>query len=498
MARTRTQLHTSARSTHSVTRGSAGEPTAPTTLTAPATLGTSDALTAPATLTVLTALTTLVALALGLGACKREMVTPPYVMDGDAGREVFARVDPAFQSSEMPVLFVTDRAIDKTTAAGPQYGFGRSRTLDYGVATVSIDQAPSWDELVANSTTVRNHRPQTITVSSVEKLGEFAPLMSRLGVSNGVIDLRPGAVDEIHAERQEFAAALDRWLEHTPRKEAFVYVHGFANTFDDAVTRLAESWHYGGRQAVPIAFTWPAGSGGLTGYAYDRESGEFAVLHLKLLLMALAENPRIERVHIISHSRGTDVASTALRELHMEVRAATGRGAVGMLSSRPILRMTPEQIAAAPTTAEYLKIRTLVLAAPDLNIDVFSQRFMSEGAIRAAERTIVYFSQDDGALAAAQWLFSGGNRVGDLSIDSFTPQQLEFLASVPSFEAITCETKGYSSHSYMFMHPSAFSDLLLVLRDQATPGPDGARPLEQPKPGLWLLRNDYLKPAASN
>jgi hypothetical protein len=59
---------------------------------------------------------------------------------------------------------------------------------------------------------------------------------------------------------------------------------------------------------------------------------------------------------------------------------------------------------------------------------------------------------------------------------------------------ISCETKGYSSHSYMFMHPGAFSDLLLVLRDDKPPGAANGRPLEQPKPGLWLLTNDYLKP----
>ena len=77
----------------------------------------------------------------------------------------------------------------------------------------------------------------------------------------------------------------------------------------------------------------------------------------------------------------------------------------------------------------------------------------------------------DSALAAAQWLFSGGKgRVGDLSVEDFTPAQLALLSQLPSVQMISCETKGYSSHSYMFMHPGAFSDLLLVLRDDKLPG----------------------------
>jgi len=437
------------------------------------------------------------AFALSLSACQREMIGPPYVMRGDAGRVQFAKVHPEFQTADIPVLYVTDRAVEKTNDSGPVYGYERSRNLAYGLVTVALDPSPTWEQLVADSTSEEKPEHYSLRVESVEPLGEFQSIVSRLGVRNGQIDLKPDTVQEVRSEQQQFCTTLSRWLDRTETKDAYVYVHGFANTFDDAAFRLAESWHYAGRQGVPIMFTWPAGRGGLTGYAYDRESSEFAVVHLKMLLMALAECPQVERVHLISHSRGTDVASSALRELHMEVRAATGRGSTGFFSTRPLVVMTPEQLAAAPSTAQYLKMRTLVLAAPDLNVEVFSQRFMSEGVLRAADRVVLYFSQEDSALAAAEWLFSGGNRVGDLSIEDFTPQQIEILSHLPSVEAISCKTKGTSSHSYMFMHPSAFSDLLLVLRDDLPPGAANGRPLEQPRPGVWLLTDDYLKPATA-
>jgi esterase/lipase superfamily enzyme len=433
---------------------------------------------------------------LTLASCQREMICPPYVVRGEHGREMFAAVDPAFQTADIPILYVTDRASDKTDECGPVYGFQRNRSVQYGVATVGLSPEPTWDELVAQSTRNTEHMPYSLRIESIEPLGEFADLTTRMEAQNGRLEPKPDAVRGLKDERAKFNEAMSRWLDHTNVKDAYVYVHGFNNTFNDAVFRLAESWHYGGRQGVPIVFTWPAGSGGLTGYAYDRESGEFAIVHLKLLLTALAECPQIERVHLISHSRGTDVATTTLRELHAEVRAATGRGIAGILSDRPLSTITPEAAIKAPYTFEFLKLHTLVLAAPDLDAEVFSQRFVGENLTRAAQRVVIYFSQEDSALALARWLFGGRGRIGDLGIDDFTPQQLAVLSQLSSVEMISCQTKGSSSHSYMFMHPSAFSDLLLVLREDRLPGAENGRPLEQPRPGVWLLTNDYLKPAA--
>jgi esterase/lipase superfamily enzyme len=435
-----------------------------------------------------------VAALLVLGGCARHLIGPPYVMRGEAGQDAFARVDPVFQTADIPVMYVTDRAIDETTPAGPRYGYRRNRSVEFGVVTVGLSPEPTWDELVETSTGDDETLPYALRIRSVEPLGEFRDLTSRMAVRDGQLVLADGGSEALAAERERFTEVMSRWLDHTAVKDAYVFVHGFNNSFDDAVFRLAESWHYGGRQGLPIVFSWPAGRGTLTGYAYDRESGEFAVVHLKMILLALAACPGIERVHLLSHSRGTDLATSALRELHMEIRAATGRGGIALFGTPPLVTLTPEQAARAPTTAQYLKMQTLVLAAPDLDAEVFSQRFVTENMLRAANHILVYFSQEDSALALARWLFGGGRRMGDLSIEEFTPRQIETLSLLPSVEMISCKTKGYSSHSYMFMHPSAFSDLLLALREGKSAGAANGRPLDQPQPGLWEMSNDYLAP----
>jgi hypothetical protein len=226
-----------------------------------------------------------------------------------------------------------------------------------------------------------------------------------------------------------------------------------------------------GRVGVPIVYSWPAGSGGLRGYFEDRESGEFTIYHLKEFLREVARCPEVERIHLIAHSRGTDVLTTALRELNLEDR---GRG------------LKPQK---------ELKLETLVLAAPDLDREVFSQRFVSEGLVNIARRVAIYYSAADSAVGMALWLFGSSQRLGAMSLADIEPESRRLLAGLPSFQTIYCSVSGFAtSHAYVFDDPAAMSDLILLLRDRCDPGEENGRPLRASEPALWTLDNDYLKP----
>jgi esterase/lipase superfamily enzyme len=262
-------------------------------------------------------------------------------------------------------------------------------------------------------------------------------------------------------------------LKYAPKKDVFLYVHGFNNTFEDAVFRLGMMWHMSGRAGVPIAYTWPAGRGGLTGYAYDRESGEFTIFHLKKFIKAVAASPDVERIHLIAHSRGTDVVCTALRELNIEIRSKNLR------------------------TQEQLKLENLVLAAPDMDADVFEQRFAIEDLHLVARRTTVYLSSTDVALALSDWLFDSKARMGNLTTEKFTEDAKKKLSQLKNFWFIDCKVKGYSSsHDYAFAHPAVLSDLILLLRDDKDPGAENGRPMKQRFTSVWEIDNDYLRNTA--
>lgn len=406
---------------------------------------------------------------------KTRLIATPTLMAGEPGRTTLAAVPAALQTPEMQILYAADRDIVSKGLFGVQYGSGRAGHLAVGTATVSFDPEMNWDDLVAISTAEKRRGDSpAMKCTSVVEFGRLAVSLQQMEVEDGRYVVPESQRRELDEARLKLHSQIRERLALTPRKDVYVFVHGFNNTFDDAVFRLAMMWHMAGRPGVPIAYTWPAGRGGLTGYAYDRESGEFTVFHLKLFLKALAACPDVQRIHLIAHSRGTDVACTALRELNIEIRAKDLR------------------------TQEQLKLANLVLAAPDMDGHVFEQRFAIEDLHLAAARTTVYLSRADLALALSRWLFGGGTRVGNLTPDEFSADARRKLSQLKSFYLIDCKVSGFSgSHDYAFAHPAVVSDLILLLRDNRNPGADSGRPLAAPHEGIWEIHNDYLKPAPS-
>ncbi len=409
--------------------------------------------------------------------CHRYLVaTPNILLHRDCCR-TFDDCPAGCQSPDMEVIYATDRANDKDTAAGPNYGYKRAKWLAFGTAKVSLNPHPTWQQLRADSLVQRRKQDYALNVSEVREAGRFAFVLDKLRATKDGLDVTARTYRELEQERAKLHDLLRERLAHTPQKDVFIFIHGFNTAFNDSVYRPAEVWHFMGRVGVPIAYTWPAGFPDLRGYAYDRESGEFTIFHLKNFIRTVASCPEVERIHLVAHSRGTDVTITALRELNIEYQAK------------------------GESTAEALKIENLVLAAPDLDEDVFMQRFTAENLLEAAKRTTIYVSTRDKAIGLADFLFASKRRVGALGPRDFSPSMRQMLAKLPNLQFIECNVKSSSivaSHDYVFNHPAALSDLILVLRDRRPPGAENGRPLRQSVEGVWELTNDYLATAPSH
>jgi esterase/lipase superfamily enzyme len=279
--------------------------------------------------------------------------------------------------------------------------------------------------------------------------------------------------DKAHVGDREGAVRAARdltadYLDRAPRKEIYLYVHGYNNNFEDAAAVIAQLWHFMGREGLPAIYTWPAGFGGARGYFRDRESGEFTIFHLKTYLRTLAGTPGLEKLHIIAHSRGTDVILTALRELHLEN------------GCDPL------------KTRKALKLGNLVLAAPDLDMEVTGQRVVAELVHRVPERLTIYNSPDDAAIGLAAWLFGSIRRLGRFTRDFLSGKKARALEIEPTLQIIEADVSaGMIGHSYFYANPAVSSDVILILRDNLAPGAENGRPLIKRGPGLWSITDDY-------
>ena len=243
-----------------------------------------------------------------------------------------------------------------------KYGYMRSTSLAFGSTVVDLGEDITWEQLLEASRTDKRLDDVKMEVRELNEIvrGPNAPIPYT--EVDGKIVEDPEFLAQRTAAAEVFRKIMVQQLALTPRKEVFIFVHGFHNDFDDAAFAMAELWHFLGRIGVPIIYTWPAGHPGLFGYTYDRESSEFTVYHLRQTLQFLSTFPEVEKIHLIAHSRGTDVAVTALRELTIAARAAG---------------VDPK---------EKYKIHNFVLAAPDIDRQVAQQRIIGDHLAHSAYR----------------------------------------------------------------------------------------------------------------
>ncbi len=399
--------------------------------------------------------------------------TPNVLRDG-SGSQVLEQLPQDQHVVEMPIIYFTDRARVSAPDQPPIYGTKRSSFASFGQAVVSLDPAPTWDELVKASGSAPTGGPRHMTVPKVEELGNFSFTPESFEVVDGNLRFRPEAAEGISERVRQFEEIVRSRLALAGEKDVYIYVHGVNNSFEDAVCRAAVIWHSIGRRGVVVAYAWPAGGSGPFGYFYDRESGEFSVCHLKRLISGLAAYPEVERIHLIAHSRGCDVVTTALREINLECRA---RGL---------------------STMAALKLQTLVLAAADLDAAVFGLRMQLENLAAVARQVVIYSSTSDQAVEFADWLFTSKARLGTLSKEEIDLAMQELLARIPSLQCVRCVVSGGgTTHDYLFTNPGAMSDLILVLRDRKEPGAANGRPLTPLGGAFWTLDNSYALPAGA-
>jgi esterase/lipase superfamily enzyme len=386
----------------------------------------------------------------------------------DSSIDPFEATPPELRTTSATVLYATDR---KPETLDGVYGYSatRSRAVSFGLCTVRMgNERTTWEDLVVASTTREHKTPLPLALEHIDERGTYPALRPFIQADGRWVE-DPIETRELAEATTKVHALLSERLALTPRKEVFLFVHGYNNTFASGAFRAAQIWHFIGRGGVPVLYSWPAGSAGiLQGYTRDRESGEFAIPHLKRFIRDLASCEDVKKINLIAHSRGTDVLGTALRELHIETRG-TGK-----------------------STHDDLKLGQIVLAAPDLDLDVYIERFSTDRVGFVFDQVTVYASPDDKAIGLSTWLFGSLRRIGQVQLKDLHPDIALPVRNHPYVHVIEmrCKTDGLG-HGYFLSSPACLSDLILVLRDGRMPGAKNGRPLFDDPTGFWQLKDGY-------
>jgi esterase/lipase superfamily enzyme len=257
-------------------------------------------------------------------------------------------------AGQVNLLVATTRA-PVLEPPGVMFGASRGRGLDFADIAVSIPPA------------------------SVRQPGDL-PLPSSLP-ANPERDFTI-----LRADRMDLAQAkanFDARVRRTPGRRVLIFVHGFNTRFEEAVYRFAQIVYDARVDVAPVLFTWPSG-GNVTDYVYDRDSAVYSRDALEVVLQALVKDPNVDSISVLAHSMGSYLVIESLRQM-----AIRDRG------------LSP-------------KIRDVMLASPDIDVDVFRRQIAEIDAGPRPAQFTLFTSRDDRALGLSSFLARDSTRLGSL------------------------------------------------------------------------------------
>ncbi|WP_208435781.1 alpha/beta hydrolase [Bartonella phoceensis] len=178
--------------------------------------------------------------------------------------------------------------------------------------------------------------------------------------------------------KQQLNAALAKKTKG--KREIFLFIHGYNNNFADGTFRTAQFTYDYSLNVVAVHYSWPSAAS-IPLYIYDRDSANFARDGLIELLTLLSETDA-DQISVVAHSMGNFVIMESLRTLALQGKY------------KPIRRIT-----------------SFLMAAPDIDIDVFERQL--NDIKRLPQPTAILVSRADKALAVSRRLTGGHHRVGD-------------------------------------------------------------------------------------
>ncbi|MEX2175241.1 MAG: alpha/beta hydrolase [Pirellulaceae bacterium] len=297
-------------------------------------------------------------------------------------------------------------AVRSADRSGPQYTSGRAigGEVQLGVCDVTIPRTHQVGELESPSILrleVKADAARHVVLSKTQRL-----------------------------EDERFYELLRERVAASPRKELFIFVHGFNVSFEDAARRTAQIHTDVKFAGAPIFFSWPAHDKFILTYNADAQNVAWSVSHLKQFLLGVTKNSRAESINLIAHSMGNRALTAALKQLHLELR-------------------------------DQAKLfNQVILAAPDIDADEF-RHSIAPALTQTAERITLYASSRDEALAASQ-LVHRGPRAGDAG------RGLVVIAGIDTIDVTAIDTSPWG-HSYYGSSDPVLRDLGLLLMQSMAP-----------------------------
>ncbi len=316
-------------------------------------------------------------------------------------------------------------------AASPSEIAGRHRIF---VATTRAEAEDSKEMFSGGRSPTLHFARVDMTVPAIHKIGEI----ERRKKNQRADPAKFFVANEVAGYQDEaaFSKALRADIA-THEGRALVFIHGYNTAFDGAVYRMTQIAHDAQYSGTPVLFTWASG-GKTVDYVYDNNSATAARDQLETTLRLVAASGA-KRIDIIAHSMGNWVTMEALRQLAI----TNDRDLDG-------------------------KLGDVVLASPDIDVDVFKAQMRRYG--KPDKPFILFLSGDDRALRISGLIAGNRPRLGGY-------EDAADIASygVTAVDLTKVEAGDALNHAKFADNPTLVTLLGARLREDATLGTGGER-----------------------
>lgn len=234
---------------------------------------------------------------------------------------------------------------------------------------------------------------------------------------------------ELFDSDKAFVDRLNAQIDKRPRgsRSVLIFVHGYNTMFAEAIFRFAQIDHDSRTPDVPVLFTW-ASRGKVAGYVYDLNSATAARDDLERTIRLVFAS-HAESVDILAHSMGNWVAVEALRQIKISGKLANPQ-----------------------------KLGWVILAAPDIDMDVFKSQMRRFGKLQ--QPFFVVLSKDDNALGFSKLIAGDRERLGSNSDENELAALGATVIDLSDMKALDA-----SNHGKFAQLAEAAPELLPILRE---------------------------------
>jgi len=259
--------------------------------------------------------------------------------------------------------------------------------------------------------------PSSHRIGNVERPGWFKNVFFEESPKDHFTILLNKKMDEI-----EFVKLLQQKIGKTDERDVLLFIHGFNVEFDEAMKRTAQLGYDLNFKGGVTAFSWPS-NGSVSGYIADLDSAKLSTNYLCNFIKLLIRD-NVNKLHIIAHSMGNMVLTQALLLLKEE-------------------NFLPNII-----------INQIVLAAPDIDKDIFVNQIMP--SIHGMARLTLYASNKDKALITSRKIRKDYIRLGEGG------NNIVIVDGLDSIDASKVDT-SLLGHGYFAETQSLLNDMHMVL-----------------------------------